>query len=324
MNRSWYYNYIEEKIDLLALRIEKRGKINLLDLHIHAETFFAEFLNILFEYQLENLNKIKPNVEAIDLIDKKNQIIVQVSATCTKRKIEDSLAKDIFTNYKGFCFKFISISKDATSLRQNTFTNPHAVLFSPKDDIIDTKTILNTALHMTIDKQKAIYEFVKKELGSEIDIVKLDSNLATIISILANEDLTENSESPEINPFEIQNKIDFNNLIAVQATIDEYKIYYHKLDEKYTEFNKQGVNKSLSIFRAIKTEYTKLLSIKNSPHDLFFSIVESLIEKIVNSKNHTEIPFEELEMCVYILVVDAFIRCKIFKNPEGYNHVATR
>lgn len=35
MNRSTYFNYIEEKIELLALRIEKRGKINLLDLNLN-------------------------------------------------------------------------------------------------------------------------------------------------------------------------------------------------------------------------------------------------------------------------------------------------
>lgn len=50
---------------------------------------------------------------------------------------------------------------------------------------------------------------------------------------------------------------------------------------------------------------------------MFFSIIDNLIELIM------EIPYEELEMCVSILVVDTFIRCKIFKNPEGYNHVAT-
>ena len=57
---------------------------------------------------------------------------------------------------------------------------------------------------------------------------------------------------------------------------------------------------------------------------LFFSIIDNVIELIKNSKNYIEIPYEELEMCVSILVVDAFIRCKIFKNPGGYNHVAAR
>ena len=52
-------------------------------------------------------------------------------------------------------------------------------------------------------------------------------------------------------------------------------------------------------------------------------IIDNLIELIRNSKNYIEIPYDELDVCVSILVVDAFIRCKIFENPEGYNYVIT-
>lgn len=40
MNRSAYFDYIEEKINLLALRIESRGKLNILNLHLHNENFY--------------------------------------------------------------------------------------------------------------------------------------------------------------------------------------------------------------------------------------------------------------------------------------------
>ena len=62
LNRTRYYNYIEEKLNFLAYRIEKRGKINLLDLNIHSETFFAELFNILYNYNLVNLNSIALNL----------------------------------------------------------------------------------------------------------------------------------------------------------------------------------------------------------------------------------------------------------------------
>jgi hypothetical protein len=324
MNRSHYFNYIDEKLSWLAFRIERRGRINLLDLNIYSETFFADMLNMLFGYQLRNLNVIKQNVEGIDLVDTDNKIISQVSSTCTKQKIESSLEKKIFEQYKGFRFKFISISKNADKMRESTFANPHNTLFNPADDIIDVTSIQNIVLTMTIDKQKEFYEFIKKELGNDIDIVKVDSNLATILNILANENLSDGIESPEINSFEINKKIKFNNLMSVKDTIDEYKIYYSKLNEKYMEFDKQGANKSLSVFRVIKSQYTRLLATDKESHDLFYAIIDSVIDIIVKSKNYIEIPYEELEMCIHILVVDTFVRCKIFQNPEGYSHVITR
>ncbi|MDQ0860991.1 hypothetical protein QFZ72_004470 [Bacillus sp. V2I10] len=36
-----------------------------------------------------------------------------------------------------------------------------------------------------------IYDFIKKELRAEIDIVRVDTNLATIINILAQKTLME-------------------------------------------------------------------------------------------------------------------------------------
>ena len=131
-------------------------------------------------------------------------------------------------------------------------------------------------------------------------------------------------DSPEINSFEILRKIEFNDLLSVQPTIDDYKVYYSKLDEKYKEFDKQGANKSLSVLSVIRRQYNKLISNTKEPYEIFFSIIDNVVELIKSSKNYIEIPYEELEMCVSILVVDAFIRCKIFKNPEGYNYVATR
>lgn len=324
MSRGDYFNYIEEKLNILALRIDRRGKINLLDLHIYSETFFADMMNMLFGYSLENLNSIKHNVEAIDLVDTESKIIAQVSSTCTKQKVESSLKKEIFNDYSGYRFKFISISKDADKLRLATFVNPHNVFFDPEVDIIDITLVLKKVLSMTIDQQKSFYEFIKRELGNDIDIVKIDSNLAVILNILANENLGGGIESPEINSFEINKKIGFNNLLLLQDTIDDYKIYYSKLNEKYEEFDKQGVNKSLSVLQVIKNYYTKLLATGKESHDLFYAIIDDVINLISKSKNYIDIPYEELEMCVYILVVDAFIRCKIFKNPEGYNHVITR
>ncbi|WP_364146569.1 SMEK domain-containing protein [Paenibacillus sp. LPE1-1-1.1] len=100
MNRSEYFNYIEEKLQVLAFRIEKRGRLNILDLNIYSETFFADLLNLLFNFNLVNLNVLKQNVEGIDLVDINGKIIAQVSSTCTKQKIEGSLKKKIYSKKK--------------------------------------------------------------------------------------------------------------------------------------------------------------------------------------------------------------------------------
>jgi hypothetical protein len=317
VNRSLYYNYIEEKLHVLAHRTSTGGKLNMLSLHMHSENFYLYLFNLLYNYRLENLNKTSQNVEGIDLIDHTNSIVVQVSSTNTKSKVESSLNKSIIHDYAGYTFKFISIVKESENLRKNTFLNPYSINFNPNNDIYDIYTILVDILSMEIDQQKKVYNFIKKELGNEVDIVKLDTNLASIINILAKEKWDSVNEYEQVKSFEINKKITFNNLDAARGIIDEYKLYYGRVNAKYSEFDTLGNNKSNSVLAAIKREYLKNKSNK-APDDIFFIVIDLINNKILNSLNFVQIPIDELELCVDILVVDAFIRCKIFENPEGY------
>jgi len=314
MNRSEYFNYIEEKLSILVTRINLRGKLNILDLNIHAENFYLNFFNLLFDWELKNLNAIQQNAPGIDLIDDTNKIIVQVSATGTKQKIESALKKDL-SKYHGYSFKFISISINSEELKTKTFINPHNLTFSPANDIFDTTNILNIILSLNTTKQKSIYDFLKIELKTEPDPEKIESNLTTIIKILSKEDLNHATSHYETVPYDIEEKILYNNIDAAKTLIEDYKIHYHRLDKIYSIFDNQGDNKSLSTLNAIRMEYLKLS--QGTPADqCFFLVIDRISQKIRASYNYTNIPDEELELCVNILVVDAFIRCKIFKNPS--------
>lgn len=322
MNRNLYFNYIDEKLHVLARRIETRGKLNLLDIHLHSENFYLHFFNQLYGYNLENLNSKLQNVEAIDLIDHTNKIVIQVSATCTKEKVESALNKNILDSYRNYSFKFISISKDGSGLRTKSFNNPYSLPFSPASDIFDIVSVLNDILSKDAPKLKEIYRFIKSELGNDVDIVKLDSNLASVINILSKESWDEANKSESVNSFEIDRKITFNELTESKSIIDEYCVYYKKVDEKYSEFDTLGSNKSNSVLATIKREYLKLKNIGNS--DLIFSaVIEKVKDKVLESPNFVEIPIDELELCVDIIVVDAFIRCKIFENPQNYNYATS-
>lgn len=325
MNRTEYFNYIEKNLGTLAYRINEKGRLNILDLHIHSENFYADLFNELFGWHLENINPTKQNVEGIDLIDHANKFIIQVSATNTKIKVESALAKNILTNYPEYTFKFICISKDASELRKSTFLNPNSINFNPITDIFDNKSILNFILTLKIDKQKSVYNLVKKELGCEIDICKMDSNLASIINILSKEDLCINNNTT-VSPFAIERKIEHNELKTTKSIIEQYFIYHTRLDDKYTEFDNAGYNKSLSVLQLINTIYIDSC-VKNKDQDsdfIFLQILEKVKEKVLISANFKEIPIDELELCINIIVVDAFIRCKIFENPQDYDYVATR
>jgi hypothetical protein len=320
MNRSHVFNYIEEKLSTLATRIEIRGKLNFLELHLHSENFYLHFFNDLFGWELANLNIVKPNAEAIDLIDHENKIVVQVSSTATKAKVESALGKDL-SAYAGYSFKFISISKDAGSLRTQAFLNPHKLAFNPQYDIFDIPSILKHITALDVDDQRRISDFIRKELGGEVDVRKLETNLAAVIKILAKQDLRRGNSVVETVPFKVDEKIEYNSLDTSRDIIDGYLIHHSRVDRIYTDFDRGGSNKSLSVLAAIRGFYLAHKSHLGGDA-LFRKVVDCVTDTVLASLNHVPLPWEELELCVNILVVDAFVRCKIFKNPVGYAYAA--
>jgi hypothetical protein len=156
----------------------------------------------------------------------------------------------------------------------------------------------------------------------EIDTMKLESNLANVINILSKEDWDKTEPVAEVNSFEIDRKISYNNLNVAKVIIDDYSVHYGRVDKIYTEFDSQGSNKSSSVLSTIRQEYAKA-KINLTDDKLFFYVISKVEEKILNSSNYIAIPFDELELCINILVVDAFIRCKIFENPDSYNYATT-
>lgn len=325
MNRDIYYSTIEERLSTLSVRIRRNSSLNLQNLNIHCENFYAQLFNLIFGYHFKNLNEDKQNIESVDLIDETNHILAQVSAPVTRRKIEKTLKKEGLKQYNNYSFIFIFISdKEAKNLRKQTFTVPSNISFTPKQDIYDVSELLRKIISLDIDKMKELNDFIRKELKSDIDLKKIDSDLVKLINILSKEKLDETLYPVTILPFEIQKKIDFNGLEGIKAIIKENAIYSKKLNEKYEEFDKLGINKSRAILNVIKSTYQKNENQFNNPIELFNKIIELLVEKIQSElKEDISISLEELELYVQIIVVDAFMKCKIFKNPEEYKYVAS-
>lgn len=321
MNRKEYYDFIDKRLHFLAYEIAGRAKKNLLDLNIHSENFFINLFNIIFDLELINANSQESNCGGIDLIDEKHSVVIQVSSTSTKKKIQDSLCRQVFKNkYIGYRLMFIFIGRKTKDRKEVEYMNPYNVIFNPKNDIWDIDDILGKILYLDIDKLKVIYELVGKEILPDFDYGKTYTNLAAIVKILTKENFNINEVDAVSLPFNIDDKISINQLDSVKAIIDDYKVFHHRLNNIYNDFDREGQNKSHSILYKIRSQYFKLIRDKNKTSvEIFDQIIKSVTDIIVYSENYQKMPEEELFVCVNIIVVDAFIRCKIFHSPTGYS-----
>jgi len=312
LQKETYICDILDRLSGLAYNVELRGLLNLLDLHVISEDFFVGLLNLVYGWNLRNANSLLQNAPGIDLVDDSNHILVQVTGSCTKKKIDHSL-EEISEKYSGYHFYFVPIVLDARKQRIYEYTPPHGVLFNPKTDILDIHFIADRIKEMTdIEKVATIAMYVRNNIRHDTpSSVQLTSGLNDIICLLAKDSLNEGDF--DTADFEIKAKISFNNLsIYAKDIIDQYKIYYVNVQDIYKEYARQGKTKSMAVLQKLHKIYISLKT-QASGDALFMAIEKEIIKQIDHSNN--KLTEEQLEMFVDILMVHAFIECKIFEKP---------
>lgn len=314
MNRQHLIDGIIRKLTYLYTEVKLRGTLGLFDIHKHSEYFFRDLVNKLYGWDTINANQNDPNIEAIDLIDDKNKLVVQVSSEATKSKIENSLSKELINSYKAYTFIFIALVEDATNLKKKSYKNPFCINFDPITDIIDGKMLLQYINGLQIDKLESFYSFLQNELEAPINAAKIESNLATIIDILAETDLKNYNGNEVPKDFRINEKIIFNDLKNAKIIIDDNAYLTSRIDNIYSEYDKQGSNRSAAVLSAFQNIFVSSAEIARGDA-LFSKIMEQVKNRVLNSNNRPDLGIEELEYYITVLTVDAFIRCKIFERP---------
>lgn len=285
LQREEYISDILGRLSGLAYNVKLRASLNLLDLHVISEDFYVGLLNLIYGWNLRNANSSQQNAPGIDLVDDTKLILVQVTGSCTKGKIDHSL-KEIPEKYTGYHFYFAPIVIDAKEQRKHKYNPPHEVVFNPETDILDIHFIADKIKGMPdIEDISTIAMFIKDNIQNEVpDTTQLTSGLNYIISQLAEDDLNECDF--DMTEFEIEAKISFNNLsIYTKDAIDQYKIYYINVQEIYSEYARQGKTKSMAVLQKLHRIYVSLKS-QASGDDLFIAIKNEIINQIGNKNNN--------------------------------------
>jgi hypothetical protein len=163
-NREFRVKRIAEKLTVLQYYLENVTSINLNDGNLMAENFTAGLLNIMFDWELINLNSTR-NVVGIDLGDYSNKIAIQVTRDNSRKKIEETIKK-FFDHRHDETFDQLYIFILATKkqyrnlFKTQTFSNKIVA----KENILDFKDIIALIKNLSIDNLGKIENFLNKEL----------------------------------------------------------------------------------------------------------------------------------------------------------------
>ena len=179
----------------------------------------------------------------------------------------------------------------------------------------------------TIETLRAMKREHEKNIASlqvgKNTIAKYPSVLSTLINQIGSILLKDEFEDFGKKAPDTEEKILYNNVITYKPIIEEFSIYQGKLNGIYDEIEKQGSSKKSFLLQNIKTlylrekgKYVSIEAIRDNA-DLIFENIENEIWKILESSSNLSpsLPIESIKMGILIVMVDAFMRCKILEEP---------
>lgn len=307
---------ITSRLAYLSSEVRLSGSMNLHDSNVLLEDVFKEILNITYGLKLQNANLIKQNIKAIDLIDCSSKTIIQISSDNSKTKVQTSLDKIELPKYDGYTFKFVCISKGVSHLKKHHFNVPEGISFNAETDCYDDKRILKDVSAKDIDTIRNLASYLEKSILPATADERRPSVITYVINRLADEPLAEIAVNPDTKSFDLEPKIDFNSLKKWRDIISEYTVFSLLVDKIYRAYDEQGVNKSFAVLSSLHDLYLNLAS-ELTGDALFDKLLESVYDIVNKDYEYNEsLTREELQVNIKIVLVDAFVKCKIFKKPE--------
>ena len=162
LNRKTDLDRITEILSYLKSQVELSNPSNFTDINIYAESFYRDFLNLIFGYELSNINIIEPNSAAIDLGDKVSNIAVQVTSTSDLSKIKQTVAKFIGKNlheeYDRLVILNISMKKN---YRTKTVGEQEKYELDTTKDVWDFSNLIKKIGDKGVDEISAIKIFLE-------------------------------------------------------------------------------------------------------------------------------------------------------------------
>lgn len=310
--------YIDETALLLnafAETVKTLGKLNLHDSNVHAENFFRDFLNILKGWNLVNANTIALNEPGIDLVYKDADIMVQVSSTVTKKKIQDSLNKADKKKYANYHFFFLAIGKDASNLVGKEYSIPTEFIFDATTDIWDINRLVAMMNDANIETKCFLHDLTKKHFSTLLQPAKNAHSLSEVVKVLSDE-MKHGVDAQTSVSFLVSEKIIMNHLEGLEGSISDFAGYTSMLNAVYDSYEQFGSYTRRTIHSVLRKVYEDKKG-SYSPEELYRLISKYACDIVLQSANRpTDMMMESIEWCVDVIVNDAFESCKIFEHPK--------
>jgi len=237
--------------------------------------------------------------------------------SCTQVLVNEKNAKDSnICHIEGANEGSERYRKDMTDFERADYANLILLCVQHHDETNDEDKYTVSVL------QKMKQDHINQHAGEKIK--KNPSMLRNTINAIADIDMDADHTDESLSAFIIKEKLEYNAVKRYAPLIQEYKIYHHKINLLYDELEAQGSLRKSKILKNIKGCYLKakgvyvadsknqIDKIREHADDIIDVVLNTLYSKLEGSGLYED----DIILGVDIIVVDAFMRCKILEEPK--------
>lgn len=319
ISRENHINNIEYVLTFLRTNVELRGSMNLYDINIHAENFYRDFFNLLYDWNLKDLNVEKKNASYIDLVDKIKKKAIQVTSQNDSGKIKHTIEGFLKkSEHKDFQVQVVLIAKLAKGYTAD-FSFGKKYKFDHTKDVIDLERLLIIIKDKKLEKLEKISSFLSKQ--AYLPRPKTETTeVETIMSLIEYLSKDENSINEQDKPSVVDPERKFHRFEEHRQFLetqyeDMYAIYFGTLKTAKENIGVDGVRaKKISIFLKNKSDLV-LNECNNNPRTAIEKLTEFFEEKLTNQG------FVCDQSAIRFYLLDELILCNVFPNPVNNENV---
>lgn len=315
-------NHIENIIDLLSFlksKVTLSNSLNLTDVNIHSENFYRDLLNLIYGYQLDNINIIEQNTAAIDLGDLDKRVAIQVTSTSslakTRKTVNAFVNKKLYEKYDRLIILNIV---DKAAHRDSHIGDSATYQLDTKEDIWDIDKLVKDINNFTVDRIGEVHSFLKNEIKYTQNQV-LEKEIKTFISLITL--LSDESQPSAGNGFiedpdpdrKIEKRFADHSVFLTKRYQDLYTEYGQVLIDVKSQSD-LGHTRIRRLGLRLKDISDRVLNECNGDARKALEELVNRFKIILSNKS-----IEHDENAIEFFLVDQLICCNVFPNKQDKN-----
>lgn len=319
MNNEIIMGQIKRALSSLSYEVSMSSSLNQLSINVHAEQFFVELLNALYNYNLSNANFEEQNVASIDLLDITNRIAIQVTSDSSLAKVRETLKK--------FCDKKLYEKADKLIILNLIKKNNHKqqtiaetqFQIDLKKDIWDYTDLISEINNLEIEKLIKINDLINKHLNPNTLYPVPDHNLTpstfhNLLNGISKLKPIIQVKLPDTLPYTIEAKAQHNNIMQYIKHFSAYQRFAWSIQNQldFLEENSiPGITEQL--FNYVEQVWIDL-EFEEDNSDILVKKICNKINDELKLNNTIFLTVDDIRYIPYV-VFFVFSKCKIFEKP---------